>query len=451
MKIKRILVYLAIIAICVVWLLPLIGLGFSSLKPSEEIKGYKISYRGKGALKLNYDRGSTWVGYQTYTTPNKTGYDVSEYSYASVWVKGTEGNEEFKVGLRDTSDNVSYVYLSSLENFGILTPGSWEEVKFPLSSFTEVTMENIKQIEIIFDSEPRTGSIYFDDLIFKTSLGENELIVARFDNKAGTNKLGGISETIDPNPEDPSETINSVYEQNVPPSGPLSPPDGVYTSNYENALFEEGSPPLATAFKNSAIIVVFALALSIFIGSLAAYPLARLNFRGNFLFYMLFVFAMMLPFQLVMIPVHEAGMALGIYNTLLAVVLAHVVFGVPFCAFILRNFFKSIPQSLQDAARVDGCSHFTFYWKVILPLALPALAVLALLQFTGIYNDMLWALVLLGRVDLLPVPNAILSFMDIVGKDPGIFTAAVFLAVIPTLVLFIFLQRYFLKGLKVAE
>lgn len=144
-------------------------------------------------------------------------------------------------------------------------------------------------------------------------------------------------------------------------------------------------------------------------------------------------------------------MALGIYNTLLAVVLAHVVFGVPFCAFILRNFFKSIPQSLQDAARVDGCSHFTFYWKVILPLALPALAVLALLQFTGIYNDILWALVLLERVDLLPVPNAILSFMDIVGKDPGIFTAAVFLAVIPTLALFIFLQRYFPKGLKVAE
>ncbi|HDI12998.1 MAG TPA: carbohydrate ABC transporter permease [Hadesarchaea archaeon] len=239
-------------------------------------------------------------------------------------------------------------------------------------------------------------------------------------------------------------------EAEIKTTSPLSPPSSLFTGNYLESL-TEGSPPIGTAFKNTLIITVPAVAGSIFLGALAAYPLSRLRFRGSVYIYMLLIFGMMFPYQLVMVPLYQTASALGLYQSIVgnytAVILAHIVFGVPFCAFILRNFFRGIPRSLQDAAMIDGCSHFSFFWKVLLPLALPALAVLALLQFTGIYNDMLWALVLMPRVETYPIATTLASLSTTSGTSYGILTAAGFLAVIPTLLLFVFLQKYFLKGL----
>ncbi|MEM1689247.1 MAG: carbohydrate ABC transporter permease [Candidatus Hadarchaeales archaeon] len=239
-------------------------------------------------------------------------------------------------------------------------------------------------------------------------------------------------------------------EVEIRTGNPLYPPTDPTTSNYSDALYE-GSPPLLTAFKNTLIITTPAVLGSVFLGALAAYPLARLKFKGSTTVYLLLLFGMMFPFQLVMVPVFKAADFLGLYETTtgnyLAVIGTHIIFGVPFCAFILRNFFKTVPRSLQDAAMIDGCSHFSFFFRILLPLSLPALAVISLLQFTGIYNDMLWALVLMRYTDTYPVATTLASLSTTAGVPYGLLCAAGFLAVLPTLILFILLQRYFIQGL----
>lgn len=231
---------------------------------------------------------------------------------------------------------------------------------------------------------------------------------------------------------------------------PLSPPSSLYLGNYLKSL-TEGTPPLGTAFLNTMIITIPAVLGSVFIGALAAYPLSRLRFRGSTAIYVLLIFGMMFPYQLVMVPLFQTANFLGLYGStagnFIAVILTHIVFGVPFCAFILSGFFKNIPRSLQDAAMVDACSHFSFFRKILLPLALPALAVMALLQFTGIYNDMLWALVLMRDAETYPVATTLASLSTTSGIPYGLLCAAGFLVALPTLVLFVFLQKYFIKGL----
>ena len=231
---------------------------------------------------------------------------------------------------------------------------------------------------------------------------------------------------------------------------PLSPPSSLYLGNYVESM-TEGTPPLGTAFINTIIITVPAVLGSVFVGALAAYPLSRLRFSGSTAVYVLLIFGMMFPYQLVMVPLYQTANFLGLYGStagnFLAVILTHIIFGVPFCAFVLSGFFKNIPRSLQDAAMIDGCSHFSFFRKVVLPLALPALAVMALLQFTGIYNDMLWALVLMREAGTYPVATTLASLSTTSGTPYGLLCAAGFLVALPTLVLFAFLQKYFIKGL----
>jgi len=231
---------------------------------------------------------------------------------------------------------------------------------------------------------------------------------------------------------------------------PLSPPSSMYLGNYSEAL-TEGTPPLGTAFLNTLIITVPAVLGSVFIGALAAYPLSRLRFRGSTAIYTLLIFGMMFPYQLVIVPLFQTANFFGFYGSdaggFIAVILTHIIFGVPFCAFILSGFFKNIPRSIQDAAMVDGCSHFSFFIRIVLPLAIPALAVMCLLQFTGIYNDMLWALVLMKNINTYPVATTLASLSNTTGTPYGLLCAAGFLVVLPTLVLFIFLQKYFIKGL----
>jgi multiple sugar transport system permease protein len=239
-------------------------------------------------------------------------------------------------------------------------------------------------------------------------------------------------------------------EHEIRTGAPLSPPLDPTASNYRDAILE-GSPPLLTAFKNTLIITVPAVIGSVFLGAMAAYPLSRMKFKGSGTVYLLILFGMMFPFQLVMVPVFQTANFLGLYETTtgnyMAVIGTHIIFGVPFCAFILCNFFKTVPRSLQDAAMIDGCSHFSFFFKVLLPLSLPALAVVALLQFTGIYNDMMWALVLMKYTETYPVATTLASLSTTAGTPYGILCAAGFLAVLPTLILFVFLQRYFIQGL----
>lgn len=202
---------------------------------------------------------------------------------------------------------------------------------------------------------------------------------------------------------------------------------------------------------NSFIITIPALFLMLFLSSLGAYALARYRFRGNLLIYFIFVAGTMLPFQILMLPVFRLTNALGLFDTYGALILIHTAFQLGFCTFVLRNFMRSVPFEIVDAARVDGCGEFRIYWQIVLPLTLPALAALATLEFTWVFNDYLWAIILLRSDTLRPVTAGLATLRGQYNTDWPVITAGALLATVPTLIVFIFLQRYFIQGLTLGS
>jgi multiple sugar transport system permease protein len=202
---------------------------------------------------------------------------------------------------------------------------------------------------------------------------------------------------------------------------------------------------------NSFIITLPALLGMLFLSSLGAFALARYRFKANLLVYFTFVAGTMLPFQILMLPVFRLTNRLGLYDTYGALILIHTAFQLGFCTFVLRNFMRTVPTDILDAARVDGCSDFRIYWQIVLPLTLPALAALATLEFTWVFNDYLWAIILLRSDTLRPVTAGLATLRGQYNTDWPVITAGALLATIPTLVVFTFLQRYFIQGLTLGS
>ena len=189
----------------------------------------------------------------------------------------------------------------------------------------------------------------------------------------------------------------------------------------------------------------------LFFSSLAAYALARYRFRGNLLIYFIFVAGTILPFQILMLPVFRLTNSLGLFDTYGALILIHTAFQLGFCTFVLRNFMRTVPYEIIDAARVDGAGEFRIYWQMVLPLTLPALAALATLEFTWVFNDYLWAIILLRSDALRPVTAGLATLRGQYNTDWPVITAGALLATIPTLLVFVFLQRYFIQGLTLGS
>ncbi len=202
---------------------------------------------------------------------------------------------------------------------------------------------------------------------------------------------------------------------------------------------------------NSFIITLPSLLGMLLLSSMAAYALARFRFRANLWLYFLFVAGTMLPFQILMLPVFRLTNRLGLYDTYGALILIHTAFQIGFCTFVLRNFMKTVPGEILDAAEVDGCSELRIYWQMVLPLTLPALAALATLEFTWVFNDYLWAIILLRSDTLRPVTAGLATLRGQYNTDWPVITAGALLATIPTLIVFVFLQRYFIQGLTLGS
>jgi len=198
---------------------------------------------------------------------------------------------------------------------------------------------------------------------------------------------------------------------------------------------------------NSFIITLPALVMTLFLSSLSAYALARFRFRGNRLIFFLYVGGMMLPFQVLMLPVFRLTDALGLYDTYLGVIAFHTAFQLGFCTFLLRNYMRTVPNEILEAARIDGCSEFRIWWQIMMPLTVPALAALATLEFTWIFTDYLWAIVLLRSDKLKPVTAGLATLQGQYIMDWTVIIAGALLATVPTILVFIFLQRYFIEGL----
>ena len=215
-------------------------------------------------------------------------------------------------------------------------------------------------------------------------------------------------------------------------------------SNYAEAWQQAG---ISDYLLNSFIITIPSLIGMLFLSSMCAYALIRFRFRLNKALYFLFIAGMLLPFQILMLPVFRLSNDLNVYDSYWALILFHTAFQLGFCTFVLRNFMKTIPTSLFESAVIDGANEWTIFGRIGLPLVVPAFAALATLEFTWIFNDYLWALVLVQKDSLKPVTTGLSTLMGQYINNWPLIVAGSLLAVVPTLIIFFVLQRYFIGGL----
>ena len=198
---------------------------------------------------------------------------------------------------------------------------------------------------------------------------------------------------------------------------------------------------------NSLLLTIPASLLSISLGTLAGYGLGKYRFKGDGILFVLIVAGMFLPPQIALIPVFRLMNDIGLYDTLYAVIIIHTAFGIPICTLVMRNFFQVVPNALREAALIDGANEYGIFFRIMLPLTLPALAVLATLQFTWIWNDFLWPFILTQKADSRTIMVGILNLTGQYTVDWGGQAAASLIGSLPTLFIFVFFQRYFIRGL----
>jgi multiple sugar transport system permease protein len=213
-------------------------------------------------------------------------------------------------------------------------------------------------------------------------------------------------------------------------------------------LFERLDPSLLRLFANSFGIALAITLSNLVLASLAGYAFARLRFPGREALFLIVLATLMIPDQLRLVPVYLIFDAFGLtrgFGQYLAVVIVMAVMGANI--FLMRQYFLSIPRDIEEAARIDGASFFTTFWRVMMPLATPALSAVAILQFQGSWNAFFWPLVLLTDRDHVTIPIALTFFRTEFQTNWPPLMAMVVLATIPILVLYIFFQRYFVEGI----
>ena len=191
---------------------------------------------------------------------------------------------------------------------------------------------------------------------------------------------------------------------------------------------------------NSAIVSLTTVALNLLFCSLAAYPLARLNFKGREFVFALVLATIMIPFQIVMIPLYILAVNLGLRNTYLGIILPNLAsaFGI----FLLRQALKAVPLELEEAARIDGCSELGIWWNIMIPAIRPALFTLAIFVFIGSWSDFLWPLIVLDDPNYYTLPIAVANLAESFSLDWRLVAAGSVISIAPILILFLFLQRY---------
>jgi multiple sugar transport system permease protein len=214
--------------------------------------------------------------------------------------------------------------------------------------------------------------------------------------------------------------------------------------NYREALT---TSPMLHYFWNSVLITVPAVIGSIALAAMAGFALAIYKFRGNTTLFATFVAGNFVPVQILMIPVRDLSLSLGVFNTLGALILFHVSFQTGFCALFLRNFIKQLPYELVEAARIEGASEWTVFFRIVLPLIRPALAALAILVFTFVWNDYFWALCLTQGDDAAPITVGVAALKGQWTTAWNLVSAGSILAALPSVAMFFAMQKHFVAGL----
>lgn len=227
----------------------------------------------------------------------------------------------------------------------------------------------------------------------------------------------------------PTEDIFSFPPQLIPAQPTL-----------ENFRTVWQSYPFGRYLFNSTLVAAIAVSLNLLFCSLAAYPLARLNFRGRNLLFALVISTIAIPFQIVMIPLYILMVQLGLRNTYLGVIFPSLAsaFGI----FLLRQAFQGVPKELEEAARMDGCSELGVWWHAMIPAIRPALVTLAIFVFIGSWSDFLWPLIVLDRPEYYTLPLGVATLAGTFSLDWRLIAAGSVISIAPVLILFLLLQRF---------
>lgn len=195
---------------------------------------------------------------------------------------------------------------------------------------------------------------------------------------------------------------------------------------------------------NSTIVSGLTVILNVLFCSLAAYPLARMNFKGKNTVFILILSTMMIPFQLLMIPVYILSLNLGLQNTYLGMVLPHVT--TAFGVFLMRQAFMTVPYELDESARMDGANSFQIWWKVLMPLVKPSLVTLTIFTFVSAWGDFLWPLIIVNDQNMFTLPLGLNMLSGTFTSDWRLIAAGAIISMIPVIVIFLLLQRFFIGG-----
>jgi raffinose/stachyose/melibiose transport system permease protein len=224
-------------------------------------------------------------------------------------------------------------------------------------------------------------------------------------------------------------------------------PDPWVFTNYTDVIFGANATTFWREAANSLIIATVAVTVTVLLASLAAFVFARIAFRGREAMYTLFVFGLLFPSAVAILPLYILVRGLGLSGNLLGVALPQAAFALPLTIIILRPFFRSIPAELEDAARIDGCGSFGFFWRVLLPLARPALATVSVLAIVTTWNAFLLPLILLNGADQWTLPLGVMNFSTQYSSDQARVLAFTVVAIIPAILFYAVAERHIVSGL----
>ena len=221
-------------------------------------------------------------------------------------------------------------------------------------------------------------------------------------------------------------------------------PNKLYFGNFIEIY---NNPSVYYYFLNTILVTIPASIASTTLGVLAGYVFAKLPFKYSNILFLIIISGMFFPPQVILIPLYRLFNTLGLIDTLYPLIIVHTALGIPICTLLMRNFFSTIPTSLREAAKADGANELSILLLIMLPISIPALAVLLTLQFTWIWNDFIWPLILIQTDTNKTIMLGIVNLRGMYSVAWGVQAALSLIASLPTLIVFLFFQNYFIKGI----
>jgi raffinose/stachyose/melibiose transport system permease protein len=221
-------------------------------------------------------------------------------------------------------------------------------------------------------------------------------------------------------------------------------PTSVAWSNFADA-FIKGR--LFAYMRNDLLICCLKVPLGILVEALAAFALTRLNIKHKTGIFIFFIIGMMLPFQVALVPINIVYSRLNLLNTYGGLFYVYIGFGISYGILVLRGFFRTIPKEMDEAAIIDGCTKLQLFWKIIIPVAKPAIATLVITDFLATWNEYLLAMVIVNDNNKKTVPVGLMTFVGEHGTDYGLLCAGVLISLLPVLAVYLIFQRHFVEGM----